>query len=59
MQNLMGRQINDYLIEAEIGRGGMARVYRARHVVLDRPTALKVLLPELANDDSFVDRFFR
>jgi eukaryotic-like serine/threonine-protein kinase len=42
--NLAGR----YEIEREIGRGGMATVYRARDVQHDRPVALKVLHPELA-----------
>jgi serine/threonine-protein kinase len=42
--NLAGR----YEIEREIGRGGMATVYRARDTQHDRPVALKVLHPELA-----------
>jgi TolB-like protein/Flp pilus assembly protein TadD len=37
-----------YVIERELGRGGMATVYLARDVKHDRPVALKVLLPELA-----------
>jgi tRNA A-37 threonylcarbamoyl transferase component Bud32 len=38
-----GEQLGDYIIEAEIGGGGMAKVYRARHSVLDTHHALKVL----------------
>jgi serine/threonine-protein kinase len=38
-----GSQLQDYIIEAEIGGGGMAKVYRARHAVLDTHHALKVL----------------
>ena len=38
-------RIGDYAIEAELGAGGMATVYRARHVVLDTLHALKVLDP--------------
>jgi serine/threonine protein kinase len=59
MQELPGQRIDDYQIEVEIGRGGMARVYRARHVMLDRPAAIKLLLPELAGDQKFVERFLR
>ena len=42
-----GQQLGEYIIEAEIGGGGMAKVYRARHAVLDTLHALKVL------DDEF------
>src|ERR1700751_5728752 len=42
-----------------IARGGMAEVYRARDLLLDRPVALKVLFPELSVDTSFVERFRR
>src|SRR6202042_591485 len=42
-----------------IARGGMAEVYRARDLLLDRPVALKVLFPELSSDHAFVERFRR
>ncbi|MEU8437246.1 serine/threonine-protein kinase [Streptomyces sp. NPDC029216] len=54
---LLGKKIADYLIESEIGRGGMAVVYRARDLRLDRPVALKLLAPELARNDTFRQRF--
>ncbi|MEU2284143.1 serine/threonine-protein kinase [Streptomyces sp. NPDC013178] len=54
---LVGRQVAGYRIEAEIGRGGMAVVYRARDLRLDRTVALKLLAPELARNDTFRDRF--
>src|SRR5258706_12551487 len=37
----------------------MAEVYLARDLLLDRPVALKVLFPEFASDQSFVERFRR
>ncbi|MDQ1042906.1 serine/threonine-protein kinase [Streptomyces sp. V4I2] len=54
---LIGRQVAGYRIEHEIGRGGMAVVYRARDLRLDRTVALKLLAPELARNDTFRRRF--
>ena len=51
-------QIADYTIEREIGRGGMAHVYLARDVKRGRPVAVKVLRPELAEEDG-TERFLR
>jgi len=48
-----------YELVRHIARGGMARVYLARDLLLDRPVALKVLFPELSVDESFVQRFRR
>ena len=42
-----------------IGRGGMADVFLARDLLLDRPVAIKVLFPEFAVDPNFVERFRR
>ncbi len=46
-----------YRIEREIGRGGMAIVYLAYHQWLERPVALKVLQPQLQEDEEVVARF--
>ena len=52
--------LNDrYEMQQRIGRGGMADVYLARDVLLDRLVAIKVLFPEFATDPAFVERFRR
>ena len=48
-----------YKVEEELGRGGMAKVYRGNDTVLGRPVAVKILAPQFADDPSFVDRFRR
>ena len=48
-----------YRLEAEIGRGGMGIVYLGHDTMLDRPVAIKLLLPQLAADVQFVQRFTR
>ena len=48
-----------YLIEEQLGSGGMGSVYAARHVKLGTRLAIKVLLPELLSDSDAVGRFAR
>jgi serine/threonine-protein kinase len=48
---------NRYEVMREIARGGMADVYLARDLRLDRPVAIKVLSAELSRDPTFVERF--
>jgi DNA-binding NarL/FixJ family response regulator/tRNA A-37 threonylcarbamoyl transferase component Bud32 len=46
-----------YLIEALVGRGGIGRVYKARHLHMERTVAIKVLLPQFARDKTIVNQF--
>ena len=48
-----------YRVEHELGRGGMAKVYRGEDTVLGRTVAIKVLAPQYADDPNFVTRFRR
>lgn len=48
-----------YRIKQRIGGGGMANVYLARDIILDRDVAIKVLRPEFASDPEFIERFDR
>jgi serine/threonine protein kinase len=54
-----GSKIAGYVVEEQIGAGGMAVVYRARNDVLGRLVAVKVLSPALAADEEFRVRFLR
>src|SRR5580698_5633279 len=52
-----GSVVAGYRLEAQVGAGGMAVVFRARDERLGRPVALKILAPGLASDPSFRRRF--
>ena len=53
----LGSEFAGHRIEALVGRGGMALVYRATELELNRPVALKLITPELALDAGFRSRF--
>ena len=55
----VGSRIAGYRLEEQIGRGGMAVVFRAQDKRLNRQVALKVLAPALAADEDFRHRFIR
>jgi DNA-binding beta-propeller fold protein YncE len=54
-----GARVAGYRLDEQIGRGGMAVVYRAYDLQLDRQVALKILDPALAQDTEFQQRFIR
>src|SRR5215472_18796684 len=54
-----GSTIGRYLLEEQIGHGGMAAVFKARDEQLGRVVALKILAPALAADQAFRQRFIR
>ena len=51
-------RLGQYTLERQIGEGGMAKVFLARHALLKRPTAVKILKRHLANDE-VIARFER
>ncbi|MCK1992525.1 Stk1 family PASTA domain-containing Ser/Thr kinase [Peribacillus muralis] len=57
---LIGRRINGrYKLIEMVGGGGMANVYLARDMILDRDVALKILRMDFNNDEEFIKRFNR
>jgi serine/threonine-protein kinase len=55
----LGSRIAGYRLENQIGRGGMAVVFRAFDEALNRQVAVKILAPALADDEAFRQRFIR
>jgi serine/threonine protein kinase len=56
---LLGMQLDEYRLEAPLGKGGMGRVYRGRDVRLDRPVAVKVIEVSFRDDPDYIQRFQR
>lgn len=60
VSGLTGRVIDDrYRLEAHLGGGGMGEVYRAEHTLMHKIVAVKLLRPEVARDESIIERFRR
>ncbi|HEX8290477.1 MAG TPA: protein kinase, partial [Pyrinomonadaceae bacterium] len=57
---LLGLVLDDkYRLDERLGEGGMGTVYRATHLLIERPVAVKVLSPRLVTDDAAKERFRR
>lgn len=56
---LIGKRLREYVILELVGKGGMAKVYKARHVLLDEIRAIKFLRPELRERRECIARFHR
>ncbi|MCC7208416.1 MAG: serine/threonine protein kinase, partial [Anaerolineae bacterium] len=59
MDSLIGQTLGQYEIRAKIGSGGMATVYRARQLSVDRDVAIKIIRPDLVEEQGFTERFQR
>ncbi len=56
---LIGKRLREYVILELVGKGGMAKVYKARHVLLNEIRAVKFLRPELRDRQECIARFYR
>src|SRR5690242_18266443 len=59
LEELIGQQVGNYVIESVLGLGGMAVVYLARHPALGREVAVKMLNPEYKTDFDLNRRFLQ
>jgi serine/threonine protein kinase len=56
---LPGTNAGGYIIDGELGRGGMGVVYSAKHPVIGKRAAIKVLKPSLSNNPATIERFIQ
>lgn len=56
---MVGKQIGNYVVEDWLGEGGFGAVYRARHIYLGRPAALKSIHPRWTPDQRARQRFLQ
>lgn len=54
-----GLVVGRYVILERLGSGSMGRVYKAHHLMMDRSVALKIIAPEIANNERVLARFQR
>ena len=54
-----GTNVGGYVIDGELGRGGMGVVYSAKHPVIGKRAAIKVLKPSLSNNPATIERFIQ
>jgi serine/threonine-protein kinase len=59
ISDLVGQRLGPYQIVQQIGRGGMAVVYKGLQPSLNRPVAIKILPPSLVQEEEFRARFQR
>src|SRR5690348_9011780 len=57
MSDLIGEMIGNYRVEALLGTGGMATVFRGTHLLLNRPVAIKVPHSQYTAEPGFSERF--
>ncbi len=59
MTSLIGQYLGQYVVTEPLSKGGMATVYRARQLNVDRDVAIKVLKPEFVKNPEFIKQFER
>ena len=55
--SLVEREAGNYKLVRRIGGGGFGAVYEARHITLGKSFAVKILAPEMADKEHFIERF--